>query len=96
LGRYIYLIANNNNIIGYLVIVDSYINIAIIKIHQNIEIATAIISQFMKIYSAIFFTKKDNNPFLYIKNTEQKFILSITKKLNFTYKLKHFERRCKQ
>jgi hypothetical protein len=93
--QYIYLITNENEIIGYLVVLNGWINIAI-KESKNIEIAIASIAQFMEIYLAIFFTEKNNNPTIYIKNAEEKqFIAKIAKKLKFIHKLNYFERSCK-
>jgi hypothetical protein len=96
---HIYLIANSNTIIGYLVVLNRWVNIAITKEFQNRGIATAIIAQFMEVYSAIFFTEKNNNPTIYIKNIMQKqftnFMSKIAQKLNFSDHLSYFERTCK-
>jgi hypothetical protein len=97
--KYIYLIANKNTIIGYLIVLNRWIHIAIIKEFQHRGIATAMIAQFMEIYLAIFFTDKNNNPTLYIGNSLQKqftnFILKIAEKLNFSDRKSYFERACR-
>jgi hypothetical protein len=56
--QYTYLITNENEIIGYLVVLNGWINIAI-KESKNIEIAIASIAQFMEIYLAIFSWEND-------------------------------------
>jgi hypothetical protein len=89
-GDYVYLIATGDAIIGQLVILNGWISITI----KNIDIAIAIIAQFMEIYSAIFFTKKNNNPTIYIKKHDT-FLAKIAKRLKFIDKSNHFERTCK-
>jgi hypothetical protein len=94
--KIIYLISNNNTIIGYLIILNRWINIAIIKEFQYRGIASAIIAQFMEIYSAIHFTSVDNNPIIYMrKNQISNIIQNIANKLHFTSNKKHYERKCK-
>ena len=93
--KIIYLISNNNTIIGYLIILNRWINIAIIREFQYQEIASAVIAQFMEIYSAIHFTNADNNPIVYMKDIHNHQIKNIANKLHFTLNAKHYERKCK-
>jgi hypothetical protein len=97
--KYIYLIANNNTIIGYLVVLNRWINIAIIKEFQSRGIATAMIAQFMEIIKAQSFTAKESNPIIYIhylpKSKLFAFMKKIAKRLKFEEKSMYFERRAK-
>jgi len=83
-----------------LVVLNRWINIAIIKDFQARGIATAMIAQFMEIYGARAFTNKENNPVVYIQYLVKfailHYIYIIAKKLNFEIKSnKYFERRVK-
>jgi len=94
-----FLIANNETIIGYLVVLNRWINIAISKNFQARGIATAMIAQFMEIYGAQSFTLKENNPIVYIqyyaKSQILHFMRKIANRLNFETKSIYFERRVK-
>ena len=90
-----YLICNNNIIIGYLVLINNWINILIIKEFQNRGIGTAMIGLVIEMQA---YRNYPHNPTVYIKILDDNvcnFIYRISKKLQFTNEYTFLSRKCR-